>query len=51
MQELDRYKQAIATIERILYDYKDQLDAGMCSNVADYIQEVIDELKGNKNDR
>lgn len=51
MQELDQYKQAIVTIERILCDYKDQLDAGMCSNVADYIQEVIDGLKRNKNDR
>lgn len=51
MQELDQYKQAIASIERILCDYKDQLDASMCSNVSDYIQEVIDELKGNKNDR
>ena len=41
MQELDQYKQAIATIERILCDYKDQLDASMCSNVADYMNSYL----------
>lgn len=41
----DRYKQALEKIESILDDYKHELDASMCSNVSDYILNIINEVK------